>query len=103
MNGATESEIQLFKNLANPQRVDMSQQKKPAPYQPNMMPVEETDFVSSEGGRSSNGSRKRKQRTPPASYYEEEEQEDNRSSRTTYSRTKKGRAEKVGFLMERKK
>ena len=103
MNGATDSEIQLFKNLANPQRVDMSQQKKPASYQPNMIPVEETDFVSSEGGRSSNGSRKRKQRTPPASYYEEEEEEDNRSSRTAYSRTKKGRAEKVGFLMELKK
>ncbi len=109
MNGATDSEMQLFKTLANPQRVDLSQEKKqPRPaYQPNLMVVDDTDFVASEGSRKST-TRKRKRSdspipSPAASSHHYYEEEDAQSARTSYSRTKKGRAEKVGFLMELKK
>ncbi len=110
MNGATDSEVQLFNTLANPQRVDLSQEakKQAAPvYQPNLMAVNETDFVSSEGSRKSSRKRKRTIPSSPAAtshyYNEEEDAQSTRTSRTSYSRTKKGRAEKVGFLMELKK
>ena len=100
MNGATESEMQLFRNLANPNRVDMNrEQTTPPAFQPNMMPVEETDFVASESSsKRSTKKRKRRPSTPPESYYEDEPDD-----RSAYSQTKKGRAEKIGFLMELKK
>lgn len=102
MNGATDSELQLFKNLANPQRVDMNKERPP-PFQPNMMAaIKETDFVSE---TSSTGSRKRKRASsPPPSYVQEEvPKHDEEDTRSAYSQTKSGRAEKVGFLLELKK
>ncbi len=112
MNGATDSEMQLFQTLANPQRVDMNQQQKPpAPpqqsFHPNLVAVQETDFVASE---KSEGSRKRyreeghSEHPPPSAFSRRRrapESEDGGAS--VYSQTKKGRAEKVGFLMELKK
>lgn len=110
---ATESEMQLFRGLANPGRVDFNRREQKPVHRPNELhTVHETDFVASENGSSSSRKKKRKRHkshkstTPPPSplrrdyppeAMEPEEQEE------AFSQTPKGRAEKMGYLLELKK
>ena len=101
--------MQLFQTLANPQRVDMNREQAPPPQQsfhPNLVAVPETDFVASE---KSEKSRKRYREEeghsehPPPSAFSRRRRAPESDGASVYSQTKKGRAEKVGFLMELKK
>ena len=108
---ATESEMQLFRGLANPGRVDFNRREQKPVHRPNeLTTVHETDFVASENGSSSSRKKKRKRQkstTPPPSpvhrEYPPEAMEPEEQKEEVFSQTPKGRAEKMGYLLELKK
>jgi len=110
---ATDSEMQLFRGLANPGRVDFNQAGKAPPHRPNeLTTVHETDFVASEGGGSSSSKKKKRKRRHDDEERREQDRDDTRREQDrgddppeeeAYSQTGKGRAEKMGYLLELKK